>query len=38
VLFDHKVAAVSAEAAKQKALASCKVTNFDNLEITCRPF
>ena len=38
VLHDKKVSAVSEEAAKQKALASCKVTNFDNLEITCRPF
>ncbi len=38
ILFDHKVPAVSDEAAKQKALASCKVSNFDDLEITCRPF
>lgn len=38
VLHDAKVAAVSNEAAKQKALAKCKVTNFDNVEITCCPF
>ena len=38
VLFDAKISAVSDEAAKQKALVSCKATNFDNLEITCRPF
>ena len=31
-------AAVSPEAAKQKALKACKVENFDDLEITCSPF
>ena len=46
VLYDAKVPAVTAESAKQKALAELKATadslektmNFDDLEITCNPF
>lgn len=40
VLFDDKIAAVTKESAKQKALASCvkKDLDFDNLEITCNAF
>ena len=38
VLFDAKVSAVAPESAKQKALASCKAKNFDDLEIVCNPF
>lgn len=38
VLFDSKVSAVTEESAKQKALKDLTGVDYDNLEITCRPF
>ena len=38
VLIDQKFSAVTEESAKQKALDKSGNADYDNLEITCRPF